>query len=249
MRLIELEDTHWFPEVLREQQLGYIGWLVKFLDIYRPLNRNLPTWLKESNRHYVFDLCSGSGEPMISLTRSISENIDVTLSDKFPLHRSDRSSSLSYISNSIDVLALDFDTDKYYTMFNAYHHFDKDDQRDIVKRLTKKGAPFCFVEILTPNLLTILKVIFINTLGQFILAPFVKPFSITRLLFTYLLPINILTTTYDGVIPVLISKNNKQYQTLLSGLSSDGYEIDIASLSAPYFNQLTIIRGFPIYQS
>jgi hypothetical protein len=248
MALIELEDTNWFPNILRDQQLGYIGWLVQILDIYRPVTNRLPGWIIQSSLSRVHDLCSGSGEPMISLSKSFSGHINVSLSDKFPPEQSNRIGPSNYLPESHDILEIDFESQKYYTMFNAFHHFDNVQQQAIVNQLIEKGAPFCFAEILEPNLFTLIKVILVNTIGQFFLAPFVKPFSIKRLFFTYLLPVNLLTTTYDGIISVLKSKNKKQYQTLLS-ISSDEYHLEITSLPAPFFNNLIVIRGYPIHPS
>jgi len=55
-----------------------------------------------------------------------------------------------------------------------------------------------------------------TTIGCLLLTIFIKPFSLIRLLFTYILPVNILTITYDGMISVLKSRSLKQYQTLLN---------------------------------
>lgn len=249
MALIELEDTDWFPNILREQQLGYIGWLVRILDMYRPIVRILPEWIKQSNLYHVQDLCSGSGEPMISISESFPEQISVSISDKFPPDKPESKRSLNYIPKSTDVLTLNFESQKYYTMFNAFHHFDNADQKDIICRIIESRAPFCFVEILEPNLFTMVKVITVNTFGQLLLAPFIRPFSLKRILLTYILPVNLFTTTYDGVISVLKSKNKKQYQTLLSSLTSADYGLEIKVWPAPYFNNLIVIRGYPIHSS
>ena len=246
MALIELEDTSWFPNILRDQQLGYIGWLVQFIDLYRPIRKLLATWITASRSSTVFDLCSGSGEPMVSISKSFSSGTDISLSDKFPPEDISRFRSMNYIHLSVDVLSLEVEPNRYYTMFNAFHHFDDSEQTDIVDRLSRAHAPFCFVEILQPSFFTLIKVIFINTIGQLILAPFVRPFSWKRLLLTYIIPINLITTTYDGIISVLKSKNKSQYQTLLSNISSDDYQIDISTERAPYSNHLTIIRGRPL---
>jgi hypothetical protein len=54
----------------------------------------------------------------------------------------------------------------------------------------------------------LLKIIFTTTIGQIILTPFVKPFSWMRLVFTYIIPINLFTITWDGVVSVLKSESH-----------------------------------------
>jgi len=121
MKLVELEDTPWFPKLLRDQQLGFIGWLVQFINLYKPLEVLLPRWIYEAGFNKVHDLCSGSGEPIISLSKKLPNSISISLSDKFPPKKVKRSSNCHYISKSIDVLKIEFGSTEYFTMFNAFH--------------------------------------------------------------------------------------------------------------------------------
>ena len=109
---------------------------------------------------------------------------------------------------------MEFKPGIYYTMFNAFHHFGDEEKLKIVKKIQESGSVAFFVEILEPDIICILKVLFTTTLGCFLLTPFITPFSLKRLFFTYLLPVNILTITLDGIVSVLKSRSVKQYQKL-----------------------------------
>jgi hypothetical protein len=49
-----------------------------------------------------------------------------------------------------------------------------------------------------------------------VLTPFIRPFSLKRMIFTYIIPINIITITFDGIVSVLKSRSVKQYQGLFA---------------------------------
>ncbi|HYG53324.1 MAG TPA: hypothetical protein VD905_20640, partial [Flavobacteriales bacterium] len=61
----ELEDSPHFPHVLRNFQTEFIGHAVVLLGIYKPLIR----YLQQLNipEQEMTDLCSGSGEPAITI--------------------------------------------------------------------------------------------------------------------------------------------------------------------------------------
>ncbi|MDQ3100808.1 MAG: hypothetical protein M3R08_05435, partial [Bacteroidota bacterium] len=58
-------------------------------------------------------------------------------------------------------------------------------------------------ELLQPNILCFLQILLVTTIGQVFLCPFVKPFRLERLFFTWILPINILTVVWDGLVSVV----------------------------------------------
>ena len=101
-------------------------------------------------------------------------------------------------------------------MFNSFHHFSDDEKLEISQRIHKNGSAAFFVEILEPTILCLLKVLFITIVGSLLFTPFVKPFSYSRLFFTYIIPINLFTVTFDGLMSVMKSRSIKQYQKLFS---------------------------------
>ena len=209
----ELEDYEWFPRVFRQFQTDYIGYVVARFGIYDPLIRLICS-VNPSHRD-MFDLCSGSGEPAISLFKRCGCFDSLTLSDKFPQHVRPES-GITYDRNSLDVLRMDFSGPYIYTMFNAFHHFTDTTKKNIVSDMIQAKARVYIVEILEPRTICLLKVLFASTVGTLVLTPWVKPFSWKRLLLTYIFPVNIFTITYDGVVSVCKSRSEKQYRKLFN---------------------------------
>ncbi len=212
----ELEDFEWFPKILRQYQTDFIGFVVSQFKVYSPFISQLKND-KPQNKH-MFDLCSGSGEPAISIFKTIDYFKSLTLSDKFPSTSKTLIAPMAYIPEPMDVLIQSFQPSYTYTMFNALHHFNDKQQQLIVLNMKAQKAEAYFVEILAPHFLFYLKILFTTTIGTLLFTPFIKPFSLKRLFFTYCIPINIITITYDGLLSVYKSKSVRQYQKLFTGL-------------------------------
>ncbi len=162
----------------------------------------------------MFDLCSGSGRPAVDIFDRISQFKSLHLSDKFPSTHTNFSSPIVYVKESVDALKLRFDSSHTYTMFNAFHHFSDFEQQELISKIRLQNAEAYIVEILTPGILVYIKIFFTCTLGTLLFTPFIKPFSWRRILFTYPIPINLFSITFDGLVSVYKSKSLKQYQTL-----------------------------------
>ena len=74
---------------------------------------------------------------------------------------------------------------------------------------------------------------------------FVKPLSFARLFFTYIIPINLITVTYDGIVSVLKSKTVRHYETLLKNSSTQTFTITVNSIKN-WKGNVVYIKGQPI---
>ena len=210
----ELEDHTWFPPVFRNFQTEFIGFVVTWLkvyDVFIHYLRSLSLSLKP-----MTDLCSGSGEPAITIFKKSNCFSHLVLSDKYPGTLKFRAVNIPTEILPKDVLEMEFKSGMYYTMFNAFHHFRDEEKLKMVQKIQRSGSTAFIVEILEPNIFSFLKVVSITTIGSLIITPFIQPFSLKRLIFTYILPINILTITFDGIVSVFKSRSVKQYQNLFA---------------------------------
>ncbi len=210
----ELEDRHWFPSLFRNYQTDFIGFLVTRFHFYDPFVDSLRA--RSFTPRPLWDLCSGSGEPAISIFKECGQFTTLTLSDKFPNPSRSRDDRIAYLDHPADVLAMRFSRGTCYTMFNALHHFSDDEKLRIVQRVQDAGAMAFFVEVLEPSAPCLLGVLFAASAGNLLLAPFIRPFSVWRLFFTYVLPINLITIGFDGVVSVLRSRSARHYQALFT---------------------------------
>lgn len=241
----ELEDHSWFPTILRRYQADYIGSLVKWLSIYRPLVSELKQLVTSTQPHFIQDLCSGSGIPARYMQAYV-KNIPATvLSDKYPDKSFKDEPKLLYVKQSTDAWKLIPQPGVFYTMYNSFHHFNSDEQRAIVKKMAENKTPFLFAEILQPGVLTMIRIIFASTILQLLTAAFIKPFSLKRLFFTYIIPLNLLTVLFDGIISVFKSGSANHYRKLLQDLSNSDFEISVGQYNS-WKGMLIFIKGNPV---
>ncbi len=244
----ELEDYDWFPAILRRHQTDFIGAMVEWTGIYAPLVPVLAHMRQNFGTTRITDLCTGSSNPMFYLLGQLKQPTEVLLTDKFPfepVRTAMGEHTIELERASYDVLEVSLAPNTIHTIFNAFHHFDEEEQALILEKLQATRAPFLIVEILQPNALEFVRIALTTTFGQWLAAPFVRPFSWLRLLFTYVLPINIVTVLTDGLVSVAKSKPLAHYETLVKHTQQHGYRLAVRTVHTTLGTQLTIIEGYP----
>lgn len=243
--LKELEDYGWFPALLRRWQMDFIGNIALWTKLYKPLVPVLEQIISKNNATGLQDTCSGSGMPAVFIHGQLIKKIPMLLTDKYPPAVFKNNPSVTYVNHAVDINELQPVKGTIYTMFNAFHHFSAEEQNELIKRLSGNRTAFLFAEILEPGIFTAIKIFFTGTILQLLTAPFVKPFSLARLIFTYIIPVNLFTVTYDGIISVIKSKTVKQYQEQLNYIASSSFVITVHQLKNPKGN-VVYIKGEPI---
>ncbi len=236
--LFELEDKKWFPNYFREMQVNYIGWLVEKFNVYSPITKVLNEVLK-GNESTICDLASGNGGPINYLNNTLlSQDLKFILTDKFPNSICQFPSNIIYKQHSIDLLVDAPIEADFYTIFNAFHHFNDEEKEVIVNKF--KGKGIMIVEILEPTVLHFLKILTVTTIGQVILAPFITPFKWKQLFFTYIVPINIITITWDGLVSVLKSTYLQKEVVSVNSYLENGFELN-AIKTGPFWAKVNCI--------
>lgn len=227
MHLKELEDYDWFPAILRKYQLQFIGIMVQKFGIYGKVAEIMADNIKKYSVNTIIDLCSGSGLPAIYVHNKIkSPQLNTILTDKYP-QQIPPSSGITYGQSPMDILDFVPQSGVTYTMYNAFHHFEPETQRQIIQKALDAKVSLLIVEIVQPTLLSFLQVTLASTVGVWAMNPFIKPFEWKRFLLTYIIPINVLTVLIDGYISILKSKSRKQYETLLQPIGPSGTSIAV----------------------
>ncbi len=235
----ELEDLNWFPERLRNYQTDFVGAISTTLRVYKSFADYLK--LNAPQVKIMKDLCAGSGAPAVTVFESCGQFEHLLLTDKFPRKLQREVSNVSYASESFDVLNIFYSPGVCYTMFNAFHHFNDEEKKAIVKKIRVSGSHAYFVEILEPTFACLLKVIALTTIGVVLFTPFIRPFSLTRLILTYIVPVNIITITIDGIISVMRSKSASEYTKLFAYNNDSVNVFELKHL----FGKTTVIEILP----
>ena len=238
MFLKELEDYPWFPSNLRKMQLEYVGWISVQLKLYRPLLKEI---IKFHSNQWI-DLASGSGWPAFYLQKNASHQIHYTLSDLYPDSVSNEvKKQIEVEREPLNLIDFQPETRKQYSLFNAYHHFSSAQQKQLIKKMKEANASCIIAEVLEPSLLYFIQV----TLAAFMVQPLtawaIRPFSILRMITTYLIPIQLVTVAWDGWLSVFKSKTAKHYKELVCEFSDHQYSIEVKRIQQLQGNLIVII--------
>jgi hypothetical protein len=238
MFLKELEDYPWFPSYLRKMQLEFVGWISVQLKLYRPV---LDEMKKFPHKNWT-DLASGSGWPAFYLQKNASHQVHYTLSDLYPDSVSNEvKKQVEVALEPLNLMEFQPESEKQYSIFNAFHHFTSEQQKQLINKMKEAKASCIIAEVLEPTWICFLQV----TLAAFIVQPLtawaIKPFSIERIITTYLIPIQLITVAWDGWLSVLKSKTVKQYKILLAEFADHQYSIEIKRIQQLQGNLIIII--------
>jgi len=221
----------------------FIGWLVERFGIYAPVVPVLSGALVRTGNAHITDLGSGSGGPIHYLARQSGlSHVNFLLTDHYPTPWATALKHVAWHPEPVDALAPNAPGNGLLTLFNAFHHFTPAQQKELVQLHASRGL--LVFEVLQPNIITFLKILFTTTIGQLLLAPFVRPFRWERLLFTYILPINLITIPWDGLVSVLRSDRPTTLLQRLRSAVPAGHAIDGGTVG-PWWAPVTWVSCLP----
>lgn len=239
MHLLELEDQPWFPARLREWTVDHLSFVQDLVDAYRPVVPVIEELVRAQEERRVVDLCSGSGAAPAALKRGLTARgvaCDVVLTDLYPnvdAFRARERDGVRHIAEPVDATAVPDDLTGVRTLFNGFHHLPPAAAKALLEDAAHKRQPVVVVETVGRSPRAVLLVAAI-TLGAFAFAPFVRPFSLGRLLFTYVIPAIPFVVLFDGIVSCLRVYSPDELRALTADVASDDYTFEVRRVKVPY---------------
>lgn len=209
-RIKELHDYAWYPACMREYMTDFLAFFALHFFQYNPVFPLIGKVVKERGISRIRDLCSGAASCIPRLEHFLNSKhdcaVEIELTDKFPnLKAFERIASVSggrvtYNMSPVDALQPPEQENEFLIMFSAVHHFSLDELERILSGAMDKECPVGFFDYATRN--HVLTLLLMPGLIPLILCvtPFLRPFSWTRLFFTYILPLIPVLIFIDGFI-------------------------------------------------
>ncbi|HSF55483.1 MAG TPA: hypothetical protein VLA71_17135, partial [Algoriphagus sp.] len=132
------------------------------------------------------------------------------------------------------------------TMFLAFHHFSQADAIQILQNAVNSNQPILIVEGQERSVPSFLAMFF-SPLTVLFTTPFIKPFSLERIIFTYPIPLVPLFVWWDGMISSLRTYSVSEMEDLISKVKDrDNFEWKTGKVkSGPGY--LLFLSGSPKY--
>lgn len=248
--LKELEDIQWFPAEIRGYMTDYLQFLFSNFNLYSPAIDVIRDLQLKTSEHNIIDLCSGSGGPWETLSNEFRKRygtaLNVTLTDLYPnpskVFMEDR--SIKYHPSPVNALNVPAGLKGIRTMFSGLHHFKEEEIVELLNDTITAKQPTAFFDSGDKNILLIIAIIVFHPILLFILSPFIKPFSIRRLIFTYLMPAVVIGCIWDGVVSAIHLYTTSTLQNIISNRAGS-FSWKVFTLRNRLGMRITCLTGIP----
>ncbi len=247
----EIHDSRFFPRFLRDLVTDALETMWNAQNTYAPLVPLLQRALRQAGTNQVVDLCSGGGGPWLRLSREFEgqdeRQPDICLTDVYPnrtaFERLRQAAGVRFSSEPVNATRIPGELTGFRTIFSSFHHFDPQEARAILKNAFDARQGIAVFESASREPRTLAGV-FLVPLLALILAPGIRPFRWSRLLFTYLVPVIPFTLWMDGLLSCLRSYSQQDFQELVAGLDDEDYRWEIG-VERSRFVAISYLIGCP----
>ncbi|MGC4044934.1 MAG: hypothetical protein QM758_14170 [Armatimonas sp.] len=249
LHLFEWEDFPWCPASIRDGCTDYLRFMLNLGDSYAPVVPKLTEALKQSNATAIVDLCAGGGGPwprLLPALRTAGMESSVTLTDRYPNPASAAAlPDVTYYPESVDALAVPATLPGFRTLFSSFHHFTPAAGKALIQSAVEAGQPIGIFEATQRSPLCLLMML-PTPIVAILATPFIRPFRLSRLLLTYVLPLIPLMILWDGVVSCFRTYTPEELKGLAESIpGSDHYtwESGLAKGASPL--PVTYLIGLP----
>ena len=224
LHLIELEDQPWFPATVRDLATDYLQFVQERFRLDRAMTPVVRRALDEGKTTEIVDLCSGGSGPLLGLVRDLAAEgrpVHATLTDLFPNHAAFEKIAaasgglVSYEREPVDARRVPPRLAGLRTIFNGFHHFRPADAKAVLHAAANGRQPIAIFEVSERSLRTL--PVLLTPIFVWIATPFMRPFTLSRFFWTYLIPLVPFTCLWDGIVSQLRAYTVEELRGLTDG--------------------------------
>ncbi len=238
--LFEFEDQRWFPGFLRNYLTDFLQFVSNKFNVYRGVTSLVSGALFRTQSTKIIDLASGGGGGLLNLISALEKdhpNLEVVLTDLYPntqafAYTAKQSPRFSFRSESVDAMNVPSDLKGLRTQFLSLHHFREEDAVRILQNAVDSNAPIALFESQERNVKSVVAMI-LSPLNVLLITPFIRPFSIGRIIFTYIIPLVPLFVMLDGILSALRTYTVPEMNELVSRVNGhENYDWNIGKVKS-----------------
>jgi hypothetical protein len=223
--------------------------------IYLPIVPLLKRAFAETGAVHLVDLCSGAGGPVPYLLRCLEGEevlIGATLTDKFPnldaFHNLCRmpDSRITFVEDSVDASDVPDNLMGFRTLFTGLHHLPPDLAHKVLTNAVKCRQGIGVFEVNERSLVAFCFALFVPFF-VLLTAPFIRPRTWQRFIFTYLIPVVPLVTMWDGFASNMRAYSLRELERLTAAIPTDPsqYIWETGKISGRNGSTITYLLGLP----
>ncbi|HEX8506898.1 MAG TPA: class I SAM-dependent methyltransferase [Hymenobacter sp.] len=256
LRLFEFEDLPWFPAVIRAGMMDYLRFMISTLGTYRPIAPLLAEGLRRTGQTAVLELGAGAGGGTETVLTALHANglpqATITLTDLYPqpaawadiAHHT--RGAIAYEAAPVNALAVPAHLAGFRAIFSAFHHFPPDAAEALLRDAVRAGTGIGVFEGAGKHWAELLLAWTVLPVAQLLLTPFFRPFRLSRLVFTYLIPVIPLCTIWDGSVSLLRLYSTAEMLNLAQAADPNGQFVWQAGKKRHWWGpEVTYLIGWP----
>ncbi|MEM6698911.1 MAG: hypothetical protein AAF806_17240 [Bacteroidota bacterium] len=220
----QLINQAWFPSFLRNCIHEFMTWFVNKIGAAKPFLPVIEKGLLHSKTKKIINIDSQVGAGFETLEPHLPENVEIV---------------------NIPLEQLAAEQEGLYVQVNAFHQLSVVEARKLLTKISENGQPLAIVEGNNDSLWQVVGMTIFVPLTIILTAPFVKPFRIGRLVFTYLLPILPFVTFLDGFLALFKLYAPKDLDELVSTVNTTAYEWESGKMDNGRGGKIIYLLGFP----
>lgn len=202
----------------------YLRALFELTGVYNCIVPYLVDALRKTGQEKIIDECSGSGGAIISLRsllfKGLGRDVSIVLTDKFPHPGAEiNEPGISYFPDAADAQSLPESLSGFRTLFTSFHHFRTDSAKRILADAVKSESGIGIFEVTKSDLRHFL-IVMPTPLYVLFVTPFLRPLSLTRFFWTYVIPVIPFFSWWDGIISNFRSYSENELKALVSGFTA-----------------------------
>jgi len=255
LQLFEFEDLPWFPRLIRAGMMDYLRFTISVLRIYQPIVLLLREALLKTNQTTIIELGAGAGGGTAGVLHSLRAaglpDAQVLLTDLYPQPAAWQllainAPGLTHEPTSVDATAVPANLRGFRTIFSAFHHFAPPQAEKILADAVRQRAGIGVFEGSGKHWVEILLAWTLLPIAQLLITPFIRPFRLSRLLFTYIVPLIPVFTVWDGTVSILRMYPPAQLLALAQRADPEGaFEWQTGKVRRWWGPQVTYLIGVP----
>ncbi|OKL39214.1 hypothetical protein [Pontibacter flavimaris] len=255
LQLFEFEDLRWFPHVLRQGMLDFLRFMITRLNAYEAAIPLLQELLERTHQRHITDLCSGAGGGIAAIQQQLSQRmgttVRVTLSDLYPnlgayeYLQESSGGAINFIPEPVNATAVPPGIKGVRTIFSSFHHFPPHLAKAILQDAAGRRAAIGIFEGASKSWLELLLLWLLFPILILLVTPFIRPFRLSRLFFTYILPLIPLGILWDGTVSLLRMYTPEQLQRMASEVKTANYTWRSGRAGAGPGKHVIYLIGYP----
>jgi hypothetical protein len=260
LHLFEIEDQDWCPASLRDAATDFLQFALRLTGSYSVIVPRLRAALAGCGTSRIIDLAAGGSGPWPRLLPQLlaeDGSIEIHLTDKFPNHQGFAAlqrqfpGQVTAVPTPVDAAAVPPDLTGFRTLFTAFHHFPPEAAREVLADAVRQRQGIGIFETTQRSVRAVLSILPSVPLLTFVVAPILRPFRWSRLVWTYVLPFLPVLVGWDGFVSCLRTYTPSELRALIAtvpGADTYVWQVGEEPNRGPLL-PITYLIGYPAARS